>query len=122
MKIRLYTLGNDANAVISTLKQDFWKIFKWFYENFAILNPDEYYFLTLGFQDAQPNFSYDKITVKNVSEEKILGITTDNKLSFKSHLKNNCKKATQKLNALVRITKFTSPLQRKTLLNSFIKS
>ena len=28
----LYTLGNDANAVISKLKQDFSKIFKWFYE------------------------------------------------------------------------------------------
>ena len=43
-------------------------------------------FLTLGFQDAQPNFSYDNITIKNVSEEKILGITIDNKLTFKSHL------------------------------------
>ena len=43
-------------------------------------------FLTLGFQDAQPNFSYDNIIIKNVSEEKILGITIDNKLTFKSHL------------------------------------
>ena len=118
----LYTSGNDANAVINKLKQDFSKIFKWFYENFMILNPDKCYFLTLGFQDAQPNFSYNNITIKNVSEEKILGITIDNKLTFKSHLKNICKKANQKLNALARITKFTSPFQRKTLLNSFIKS
>ena len=51
-----------------------------------------------------------------------MGITIDNKLTFKSHLKNICKKANQKLNALARITKFTSPFQRKTLLNSFIKS
>ena len=78
--------------------------------------------LTLGFQDAQPNFSYDNITIKNVSEEKILGITTDNKLAFKSHLKNIYKKANQKLNALARITKLTPPFQRKTLLNFFIKS
>ena len=42
-------------------------------------------FLTLGFQDAQPNFSYN-ITMKNVSEEKTLGITIDNKLTLKSHL------------------------------------
>ena len=34
----------------------------------------------------KPNFSYDNITIKNVSEEKILGITIDNKLTFKSHL------------------------------------
>ena len=77
-----------------------------------IFNPDKSYFLTLGFQDAQPNFSYDNITIKNVSEEKILSITIDNKLIFKSHLKNICKKAHQKLHALARITKFTSPFQK----------
>ena len=87
-----------------------------------ILNSAKCYFLTLGFQDAPPNFSYDKITIKNVSEENILDITNDNKLTFKSHLKNICKKANQKLNALARIKNFTSPFQRKTLLNSFIKS
>ena len=117
----LYTSGNDANAVINKLKQDFSKKFKWFYEHFMILNPDKCYFLTLGFQDTQPNFSYNNLTIKNVSEEKILGITIDNKLNFKSHLENICKKANQKLNALARITKFTSPFQRKALLNSFIK-
>ena len=46
-----------------------------------ILNSDTYYFLTLGFQDAQPN-----ITIKNVPEEKVLGITINNKLTLKSHL------------------------------------
>ena len=74
-----------------------------------ILNSDKCYFLTLGFQDSQPNFSIDNITMKNVSEEK-----NDNKLTFKSHLKNISKKANQKLNALARITKFRSPFQRKT--------
>ena len=118
----LYTSGHDTNAVTNKLKQDFSKIFKWFYENFVILNPDKCYFLTLGFQDAQPNFSYNNIAIKNVSEEKILGITIDNKLTFKSHLKNIYKKANQKLNALARITKFTSPFQMKTLLDTFIKS
>ena len=37
------------------------------------LNPDKCYFLTLGFQDPQPNFSYDNITIKNVSEAKNTG-------------------------------------------------
>ena len=87
-----------------------------------ILNPDTCYCLNLEFQDVQPNFSYDGITIKDVSEEKILDITIDNKLIFKSHLKNICKRANQKLNALARITKFTYLFQRKTLLNSLIKS
>ena len=61
-----------------------------------ILNPNEHYYLTLVFHHAQPNFSYNNITDKNVSEEKILGITIDNKLTFKIRLKSNCKKATIK--------------------------
>ena len=38
------------------------------------------------------------------------------------HLKNTCKKSNQNFNAFVRITKFTSTFQRKTLLNFFKKS
>ena len=79
-------------------------------------------FLNSCISGCPTQFSYNKITIKNVSEEKILGITIDNKLIFKSHSKNICKIANQKLNALARITKFTSPFQSKTLLNSFIKS
>ena len=34
--------------------------------------------------------------MKNSSEEKILGIIIDKKFKFKSHVKNLCKKASQK--------------------------
>ena len=63
-----------------------------------IFDADKCNFLTLGFQDAQPSFSYDKLTIKNLSGDKMLGITIDNKLTFKNHWKNICKKANQKLN------------------------
>ena len=62
---------------------------------------------------------------KMYQKKKILGITIDNidnKLTFKSHLKNICKEAYQKPNALARIRKFTSPFQKKTSLDSFINS
>lgn len=42
-----------------------------------VLNPDKYHSLTAGFQKAQPNFFYDNITIKNVSEEKRLLIVND---------------------------------------------
>ena len=77
-------------------------------------------FLAFSFRVCNPIFSYDN-TTKNVSEEKIRGITNDNKLTFKCRLKNICKKANRKFNALVRITNFTSLFQKNTLLNSFIK-
>ena len=66
----------------------------------------------MDFRIPNPFFSYDNITIKNVLTEKTLGTTIDNKLTFKNHFENICKKANQKLNALARITKFTSPFQR----------
>ena len=35
------------------------------------------------------------LVMKNSEEQKILGVTIDNKLTFKSHIKNLCKKASQ---------------------------
>ena len=56
-----------------------------------------------------------KINVKDnlISYEKILNllrVTVDNKLSFELHLNFECKKVSQKLHALARVSKF---FQRK---------
>ena len=79
-------------------------------------------FFSFWIPECPTYFYYDNITIKNVSEEETLGITIDNNLTFKSHLKNICEKANQKLNVLARILNFTSIFQRKILLNSFINS
>ena len=64
----LHTPGNDGNAIINKLKQDFSKIFKYFYENFMVLNPEKCYFLTVGFQDPNPIFLM--ITLKSKMYQK----------------------------------------------------
>ena len=53
------------------------------YENFMVLNPDKRYFLTLGFQNAQPKFSYDNVTIKNVFKAGILPTNIDKNLTLK---------------------------------------
>ena len=84
-----------------------------------VLNPDKCHFLTLGFNKPFPDFSFENTIIKNVTEEKILGIVIDNNLNFKSHMKKMCGKANQKVCALARISKLTIPSQRKKLINSF---
>ena len=42
-------------------------------------------------------FVYDNNKMKNSKEDKVLGVITDNKLRFKSHVKHLCKKASQKI-------------------------
>ena len=73
---------------------------EWFYKNYIVPNADKYHFLTVGFNEPFPDFSFNDTTNENVNEEKILGIVIDKKLNFKSHLKNISKKPNQKLSAL----------------------
>ena len=72
------------------LKQDLSNIFWWIYENFAALNPDKCYFLILKFQDAHIDVYNNICYNKNVSEEKIMGITIRH---FKKSLENYLKES-----------------------------
>ena len=87
-----------------------------------VLNPYKCHFLTIGFNKPFPDFSFKNSIIKNVIEDRILGIVIDNNLNFKSHLKKICEKTNQKLSALARISKLTTHTQRKKLINSFIIS
>ena len=42
--------------------------------------------------------------ISNISCEKVLGVSFDSKLTFQAHIDNICKKASQKLNVISRIT------------------
>ena len=57
-----------------------------------VLIPDKCHFLALGFNEPFQDLAFNDTTIENNTEEKILGIVIDNKLNFKSHLKNVCKK------------------------------
>ena len=49
-------------------------------------------------------------------------MTIDKNLNFKSHVSNLCKRASQKLHALARVSAFMNPDKLRLLMNSFIKS
>ena len=53
-----------------------------------VFNADKCYFLTVGFNEPYPDFSFNDTTVKNFTEEKIIRKVIDNQLNFKSHLKD----------------------------------
>ena len=44
--------------------------------------------MTLGFQDQNFDFHYKNLFFRNSAEEKMLAITIDNQLNFKSHIIN----------------------------------
>ena len=116
----MYSSDKNSNIVISRLRHDFAIVSEWFYENYMVLNPNKCHFRTLIFNKPFPEFSFENTIIKIVPEEKILGIVIDNNLNLKSHMKKTCERANQKLCALPRISKLTTPTQRKKIMNSFI--
>ena len=87
-----------------------------------LLNPDECHFLTLSLNKPFPDFFYENAIIKDVTNEKNLGIVIDNNLNFKSHIKKICEKVNQKRSALARVSKLTTPTHRKNLMIPFINA
>ena len=64
----------------------------------------------------------EDFSIKNSTEEKLLGVKFDFNLSFESHVTSFCKKASQKLQALARISHYMDLNKGRTLMKAFIIS
>ena len=53
-----------------------------------VLKSGKCHFMCFGQNTVNEIFVYDNTDMKNHKEEKILGVIIDNKLRFKSHVKN----------------------------------
>ena len=101
----LYVFGSDLEEVKENLNQDLLKLSEWFYEKCMILHPDKCYCMCLGkdtVNDLLPKLCVEDLEASEL--ETFLGIETDNKLNFESHIKTLCSKASQKSRALQRIS------------------
>ena len=78
--------------------------------------------MCLGKDTENETFIFNNFIFNNSNEEKILGITTDNKLTFKNHIKSLCKKAAQIIGTLSRLLNHLSDSQKRLIFNSIIKS
>ena len=60
--------------------------------------------------------------LSSTCSEKFFGIKIDNKLTFEEHVEGLCKKASQKVSAVARISSLMRFEQRKRIVNLFITS
>ena len=60
--------------------------------------------------------------IKESIEEKLLAVTIDKDLSFKNHLDSLCKKLSQKLHALARISEFMDTDRIVLMMNTSVMS
>jgi len=118
----LYAAGKTVQGVKSLLEIDITNVLKWFEINSMAANPAKFQIMFLGTNDPVPNFLINNISIPVNDSVKLLGITIDHKLKFKSHTEDLCKKASSKTKALLRIRPFLSLKTTKALCNAYIIS
>ena len=115
-----YTSSNDVNGLIKSVKEASKKLFKWFDDNLMKSNPDKCHLLVS--RNDNVAIRTGNFQIENTKSEKLLGIQFDNTLSFDYHLSEICKKASRKLYALGRVTRYMNLSKRKILMNAFFNS
>ena len=112
-----------SNAlVIEKLENTADILIQWYKDNYMKLNENKSKLLLSHSESENKSIKIGNETILNTKSEKLLGITVDNKLTFKDHVSNLCKKANQKLNALARITRYMDTDKLKVTMKAFIAS
>ena len=114
------TGGKNIQDVITSLRNCALVLFKCFENNLMKVNSDKSHLLLRISTSSTANVIGD--IIKNSESEKRLGITIDYQLNFEEHLSKVCDKASQKLNALARISSYMNINQRKRIMRAFISS
>ena len=115
--------GEAKELIKSMLLPDFMIVENCFFENYIISNPGKCSFMCIGKNVSDSELlNINNLNLKNCKEVEVLGITIDRNLNFKGYIKNICRKAGQKLSALLRISSHINTDKKALLYKSMIKS
>ena len=82
----MYTSDKHVSTIIDSLRHGFTILLEWFYNKFMVFNPEKCSFLLLGVDDSlQTNLLCGDEILKNRKQEKVFGVTLDNKFNFATH-------------------------------------
>ena len=96
---------------------------KWFKVNSVKANPKKFQFMILGKGTRQTIIlNINNIKIRESQNVELLGLTIDNRLTFKDHINMLCRRANYKLHALRRIRKYLTLEKSKLLYNAFINN
>ena len=115
---RPYCAGKSAEFVVYNLEQSSTIFFDGFSNNYMKVNTRKSYLLLSG--NSIPTATIDNSYVESEDEQALLSTTVDSELSFENHINSICKKASQKLNTLARISCYMNIQKRRTTRKSFV--
>ena len=93
---------------------------QWFNENTRKANADKCHLLIITNEEI--NISIGGKKIQNLKSEKLFGVTINSKRSFTEHIHKICDRASQKLNALARISSFMSLVIGRLIMKAFVNS
>ena len=102
-----YNFSLSINYVIHTLEKQTTLLIEWYKCNYLKPNPDKWH-LILSEMEFTVVANVGNKRIFNINNEKVLGVYFDNKLNFEYHSGKLCKKASQKLHALAKVSSFMS--------------
>ena len=94
------------------------KKFDWFSNNYLKANPDKCHLLVNTTGNIGINVKSE--TISNSSNQELLGIRFNSNFRFDDHVASLCKKVSEKLNALTRVTQYMDFAQRRSIMKAFI--
>ena len=119
----IYALSHNVESIIAKLEIDIYNTLKWFDSNSMVANPSKFQVMFLGLKkDQHLALEINGDVITNSREVKLLGVTLDSQLNFKSHTKALCVKANRKLSAFPRVAKYMDIQKAKLLYKLFIVS
>ena len=116
------TCGPNVENVVAKLENDPLAISEWFPNNRLKLNEDKCHLMIFGGKGNEVSVKIGEANVKESKEKKLQGMIFDQTLSFKQHVKTLCKKASQKLHALPRISCYMDTEKLKQVMQAFVLS
>ena len=111
-------MGSSELGVINEIKTVAESLNLWFRNNCMKRNPDKFLLLLGDKKIHQVDICNEKLS--STCREKHLGIKIYNNLTFEEHVEELCRKASQKVNLLARISSLMRFEQRQRIVNSFI--
>ena len=119
----IYSCNNNLQTILKNLKHDMGNVLKWFKVNSMKANPKKFQFMILGKSTRQTIIlNINNIKIRESQNVELLGLTIDNRLTFKDHINMLCRRASYKLHALRRIRKYLTLEKSKLLYNAFINN
>ena len=115
--------GKNLDSVILNIEKDMKIAIDWYQDNEMVANPEKFQLMFLGLKDdSKLCLDIDRNVIQMTDSIKLLGITSDSKLSFKQHVQSICKKTSNKVRAFSRIAPNLDYEKSTILYNSFILS